>query len=349
MKPIAATLEDVTTKLAEMNKQLNADKLLTIGVNDKAVLDAIAEISKPTSSTHTIDVIENRVQAHATGGYITSYQNVRGYANGGQPIPMEDFKRKQGLVVGKGTGTSDEVPAMLSNGEGVLTAKAMSRIGVGALNDANAGNVDLVPVKNYAIGGVAGDDKISQKIAEMKKQQFTQVAELFDSQYLRWVMDGTTSGALDPASSKVRFESHAGDYLRANGLPHEFLEMYLKNQSANQVLKTTNSTPRDKAKAQLSIDNQFAAPASPTAPTVVQTPALPTSVAAPTLSAPAPLNFPTVSPPNFAMSSAPKQQTGVTHTIKLQTDTNKQTSVMGNSEAVDFFKNLETISGVTKL
>jgi len=44
---------------------------------------------------------------------------------------------KGGFVQGKGTGTSDEIPAMLSNGEFVVTADATKKIGVSNLNRMN--------------------------------------------------------------------------------------------------------------------------------------------------------------------------------------------------------------------
>lgn len=45
-----------------------------------------------------------------------------------------------GVVYGAGTGTSDSIPAMLSNGEYVMTAAAVQRIGVGMLDRLNYGN-----------------------------------------------------------------------------------------------------------------------------------------------------------------------------------------------------------------
>lgn len=51
---------------------------------------------------------------------------VRGYASGGK-------------VHGPGSGTSDSVPAMLSNGEYVVSAGAVNRVGVGTLNAINSG------------------------------------------------------------------------------------------------------------------------------------------------------------------------------------------------------------------
>ena len=46
-----------------------------------------------------------------------------GYADGG------DFPRKNGKIAGPGTETSDEVPAMLSDGEFVINARTVRGLG----------------------------------------------------------------------------------------------------------------------------------------------------------------------------------------------------------------------------
>lgn len=56
-----------------------------------------------------------------------------------------------GLISGPGTGTSDSIPAMLSNGEYVLNANAVKRIGIGNLDVLNSGGV-----KHFANGGYVG-------------------------------------------------------------------------------------------------------------------------------------------------------------------------------------------------
>lgn len=56
-----------------------------------------------------------------------------------------------GSVAGPGTGTSDSVPAMLSNGEYVLNAQAVDRLGVPFLNGLNTGRL-----RGFASGGLAG-------------------------------------------------------------------------------------------------------------------------------------------------------------------------------------------------
>ena len=57
-----------------------------------------------------------------------------------------------GYISGPGTGTSDSIPAMLSNGEYVLRSSAVDRIGIGALNAMNAG-----AVPHFADGGSVDD------------------------------------------------------------------------------------------------------------------------------------------------------------------------------------------------
>jgi hypothetical protein len=54
-----------------------------------------------------------------------------GLAKGGI-ASLEDFPRKTGPIDGPGTGTSDSVPAMLSDGEFVFTAKAVRAMGQGS-------------------------------------------------------------------------------------------------------------------------------------------------------------------------------------------------------------------------
>ena len=45
---------------------------------------------------------------------------------------MSDFPRKTGQISGPGTETSDSVPALLSDGEFVMTAKAVRGMGNGS-------------------------------------------------------------------------------------------------------------------------------------------------------------------------------------------------------------------------
>lgn len=69
---------------------------------------------------------------------------VRGYASGGK-------------VQGPGSGTSDSVPAMLSNGEYVVRSAAVNRVGVGTLNAINNGQVSGFAGGGMSEGVAAGD------------------------------------------------------------------------------------------------------------------------------------------------------------------------------------------------
>ena len=69
--------------------------------------------------------------------YSPTYSAARGYADGGiaslaKGGDPSNYPRKNGHINGPGTGTSDDVPAMLSDGEFVFTAKAVRAMGNGS-------------------------------------------------------------------------------------------------------------------------------------------------------------------------------------------------------------------------
>jgi len=66
------------------------------------------------------------------------------YAEGGN-VAMEDFQRQNGMINGEGTETSDDVPAMLSDGEFVMTGQAVRGAGSYELQQGNGGILNLIP------------------------------------------------------------------------------------------------------------------------------------------------------------------------------------------------------------
>lgn len=66
-----------------------------------------------------------------------------------------------GAVDGPGTSTSDSIPAMLSNGEYVLNAQAVDRLGVPFLNGLNTGRL-----RGFASGGLVGSGGVAGYKAE---------------------------------------------------------------------------------------------------------------------------------------------------------------------------------------
>ena len=77
--------------------------------------------------------------AYSTYGGIGGFD--LGYAEGGEVMDM----RNGGESVGPGTGTSDDIPAMLSDGEFVMTAKANLGAGSVGLKKGKGGIMELVP------------------------------------------------------------------------------------------------------------------------------------------------------------------------------------------------------------
>ena len=63
-----------------------------------------------------------------------------------------------GYILGPGTGTSDSIPAFLSNGEYVLTAQAVQNVGLPLLDAMNSGRVG-----HFAAGGLVNGNSAGGK------------------------------------------------------------------------------------------------------------------------------------------------------------------------------------------
>ncbi|TVT66033.1 MAG: tape measure protein [Pseudomonas sp.] len=68
------------------------------------------------------------------------------------PGPAPQKFATGGLIRGPGTGTSDSIPALLSNGEYVIRAAAVRKLGKNALDMLNRG----IPIPRFADGGMVG-------------------------------------------------------------------------------------------------------------------------------------------------------------------------------------------------
>ena len=68
-------------------------------------------------------------------------------------------KAQGGFIAGPGTGTSDSIPAMLSNGEYVVRAAAVRKIGVPTLNALNRGRT------HFAEGGYVGKEPAATSVS----------------------------------------------------------------------------------------------------------------------------------------------------------------------------------------
>ena len=112
-------LKDMVKSILE-----NAVKILTQWLSVFAIYSAFPMLASGMTPADAANKTVFGVTKRATGGYIS----------------------------GPGTGTSDSIPAMLSNGEYVLRSSAVDRIGIGTLNAMNAG-----AVPHFAEGGSVDD------------------------------------------------------------------------------------------------------------------------------------------------------------------------------------------------
>ena len=124
MTDIITGTKSASEALADMAKNIiqNAVKILTKWLAVYAIFSAFPK------------ALSNNMNATDMANYVVFGVGGKGYATGG-------------YITGPGTGTSDSIPAMLSNGEYVLRSAAVDRIGVATLNRMN----------HFASGGYVGN------------------------------------------------------------------------------------------------------------------------------------------------------------------------------------------------
>lgn len=112
-----------------------ADKMRGAASQARAMADGINDIPDRKTVTVTFDgYLTDRFQSAMVASTGSKFSS-RAYATGG-------------LIVGPGTGTSDSIPAMLSNGEYVINAAAVQQYGRGFFDRLNA--------QRFAAGGYVG-------------------------------------------------------------------------------------------------------------------------------------------------------------------------------------------------
>lgn len=350
-------LENTQAKIKAITETLQQKFDFKIEPDAQAVYDAIDRISKPTESKHTIHIVEVKDGGgdapapikKAGGGYIA----LNAYAGGGEVLPPQLFPRKQGAISGKGTGTSDEVPAMLSNGEYVLTAKTTARLGKTLLDDANYGNADLVSVKAYATGGAVGADKVD----ELKNKKYEEVKTFFSmpNTQVAWSYNFSNQPIASDDIARQHFEQNADKYLREQGLPLEFLTRYMKELTLAKALQNAVGFGA-KAKAQVAIDDFNAPKTAPPVPVTTPTPVVSPSVALPPVmplpeSANGASRYPIIAPPSIPRQDLASSSHAVGKTTTVKFENAQGETVTGYSTDQDFdkfFSELEAIQGVTK-
>ncbi|MET7648376.1 phage tail tape measure protein [Streptomyces sp. NPDC005426] len=127
----------VTVPTGTPISQVGAIQRAINGIQGRPV--GIGVYLKATGSDTDANGVPDMIQARRNGGLI------RRYASGGEVLQMYPFG---GPISGPGTGTSDSIPALVSNGEYIVKADAVRKYGVAMLDRVNA--------KRFADGGLAG-------------------------------------------------------------------------------------------------------------------------------------------------------------------------------------------------
>ncbi|MEE1072086.1 MAG: transglycosylase SLT domain-containing protein [Cellulosilyticum sp.] len=123
---------DKSSQSSEQSIQTVAPIEQTISQVSTAIQsELVPAISSASSALNNLTSSLAQPTGHATGGYIS----------------------------GKGTGTSDSIPAMLSNGEFVIKASSVKKYGTNFLNAVNSGSFSRIPVRmpKFAGGGIVNE------------------------------------------------------------------------------------------------------------------------------------------------------------------------------------------------
>jgi TP901 family phage tail tape measure protein len=104
-----------------------------------------------------------------------------------------------GHITGPGSGTSDSIPAMLSNGEYVIRANAVKTIGVNALDKLN--QADRIGFKNGGYNGYANGGMVGYAPGGMVKRDTGAPNPFLDPMgWLQGLINGTYAGGGNPSA-----------------------------------------------------------------------------------------------------------------------------------------------------
>lgn len=140
-KNLGGSIKSFFSDIAEGSKSLSQ----SIQALFKSLADGIMNNIIDKLAKQATDVLGNLFAGAASGGsgggagVLASIGDMLGFAGGGS-------------VTGAGTGTSDSIPAWLSNGEFVIKAASVKKLGVGFLNHLN----QTASIPRFAAGGLVG-------------------------------------------------------------------------------------------------------------------------------------------------------------------------------------------------
>lgn len=186
-KDLAATLGNMANSLLStlikgvMEKWISQWGIL----NALSSSNAKAQIANANAAAAAERVKSGVLAANATAAFIAANPWMAWGASGIVAAQMTAAKgvamafASGGPVRGAGTGTSDSIPTMLSNGEYVINADAAAQIGLPTLNAINSGNLPKyadggeVGGAGVSIGGGASSPSITLNVSAMDASSFT--------------------------------------------------------------------------------------------------------------------------------------------------------------------------------
>lgn len=121
----------------------------------QAALNAIGNLDQTLNSingkqvTASVAIRQYGQAAIASGGYVGDFAAALGYAGGGSPKRFPHG----GHVTGPGSGTSDEIPAWLSNTEFVQRSAAVRKYGLGFMHAVNSLTFPAELARPFRVGG----------------------------------------------------------------------------------------------------------------------------------------------------------------------------------------------------
>lgn len=133
-------VQAVQARLDDLAKQAEALKVISVDVEmDETNVEQVkARMIQLAEELSRVMIIKPTI-ATPVGGDVSAGAEPQKYATGG-------------YISGPGTGTSDSIPAYLSNGEYVINAAAVRKLGRRHLDMLNRG----IPIPRFADGGMAG-------------------------------------------------------------------------------------------------------------------------------------------------------------------------------------------------
>lgn len=162
--------------------------------------------------------------AQGIGGLIGGVLGrARGMSQGGKVLGFA----KGGLVPGSGSGTADDVPAMLSSGEFVMKESAVKRIGANNLDKMNKGGA----AKRFAVGGIAKNDTVGMAIPDtITKEPYSPIFGKASVSLSDVLKTKTGFGVLASKSINSLFRSSSNKKFIPGKVPPEDLDAIAKTE-----------------------------------------------------------------------------------------------------------------------